>query len=331
VSPLRRRPGFRIFFAADLHGSEPAWRKFVNAAAFYGADALVFGGDLMGKALVPIVRESGTLRAELHGEPVELVEGPELEAFVRRVEVTGFYWKVMDRDEYGELRADPLGVEGLMQELARERLRRWIELARGRLAGTGVRVYLTGGNDDAPAVLRVLDECADDAIVSCEGRPVELDAEHTMITVGWSTPTPWETPREATEDELAAAIEEAVAPVSDLGRCVFNLHCPPKDTILDQCLKLDMDRVVPGQLPKPVRVAGRLVTIGGGSLAVREAIGRYQPAVALHGHIHESPGRLRIGRTLCFNPGSEYAQGRLEGVLFSLRDGRVSAYQHTSG
>jgi hypothetical protein len=192
-------------------------------------------------------------------------------------------------------------------------------------------VYLTGGNDDAPAVLRVLDELGDDMVVACEGRPVDLDGVHTMITVGLSTPTPWETPREATEDELATAIEEAVAPVADLGRCVFNLHCPPKDTILDRCLKLDMDRVVPGQLPKPVRVAGQLVTIGGGSVAVREAIGRYQPAVALHGHIHESPGRLRIGRTLCFNPGSEYAQGRLEGVLFGLRDGRVTAYQHTSG
>ncbi len=331
MAPLRRRPGFRIFFAADLHGSEPTWRKFVNAAAFYGADALVFGGDLMGKALVPIVRDSGTLRAEFQGEVAELEEGPALEAFLRRVEVTGFYWRVMDPEECRALRADPLGVEGLVQELARERLRAWIAFARERLAGTGVRVFLTGGNDDAPAVLRVLEECDDDTVVACEGRLVELDGDHTMITVGLSTPTPWETPREVTEVELGAAIAEAIAPVPDLARCVFNLHCPPKDTILDRCLKLDMDRVLPGQLPKPVRVAGQLVTIGGGSVAVREAIGRHQPAVALHGHIHESPGRLRMGRTLCFNPGSEYAQGRLEGVLFGLRDGRVTVYQHTSG
>jgi Icc-related predicted phosphoesterase len=330
VSPLRRHTGTgtRIFFAADLHGSEPGWRKFVNAAAFYGANALVFGGDLMGKALVPIVREGSTLRAELHGEVHELEEGSSLAAFTRRVEVGGLYWQVMDGAEYAALRADPLGVEGLTQELARRRLRAWIAFARERLAGTGVRAYLTGGNDDAPAVLEVLDEAGDDGVVACEGRAVDLDGVHTMITVGLSTPTPWDTPREATEDEIAAAIEREVAAVPDLGRCVFNLHCPPKDTILDQCLKLD---VRPGQLPRPIREGGRFVTTGGGSAAVREAVRAHQPAVALHGHIHESPGRLRIGRTHCFNPGSEYAQGRLEGVLLELHDGRVATYQHTSG
>jgi Icc-related predicted phosphoesterase len=331
VAVLRRRAGTRLFFAADLHGSEPTWRKFVNAAAFYDVDALVFGGDLMGKALVPIVRENGSMRAELHGRVHELESRSALEAFTRSVEVWGFYWRLMDADEYERHRSDPLLVEGTMQELARERLRAWAAFAEERLEGTSVRVFMTGGNDDSPAVLEVLDEVDGDRLVACEGRVVDVDDVHTMITVGLSTPTPWDTPREASEEEIRAAIEASVAAVPDVGRCVFNLHCPPKDTILDRCVKLDTDHVLPGELPRPVREAGRVVMIGGGSVAVRDAIRTYQPVVALHGHIHESPGRIRIGGSPCFNPGSEYAQGRLEGVVVQIRDARVTAYQHTSG
>jgi Icc-related predicted phosphoesterase len=327
VRLVRRHAGTRVFFAADLHGSTPAWRKFVNAASFYGADALVFGGDLMGKALVPIVRANGVLRAELGGEQVE-IEPADLAALTARIEIAGYYWTVIEPEEHAALRDDPLLVEGAMQELARERLRAWIAFARERLDGSDVRVFLTGGNDDAPAVLTVLEEENDDRILASEGVVVDLDEHHTMITVGLSTPTPWDTAREASEAVIERAIEEAVARVSDLSRCVFNLHCPPKDTLLDRCLKLE---IVPGQLPRPIREAGRFVTTGGGSVAVREAIERHQPPVALHGHIHESAGRLKIGRTYCFNPGSEYQQGRLDGVLLRLDRGRVSAYQHTSG
>jgi uncharacterized protein len=327
VAPFRRRSGTRVFYAADLHGSTPTWRKFVNTASFYGADALVFGGDLMGKALVPIVRRGDRIRADIGGEAVD-ADVRDLGALTSRIEVAGHYWKVVEPDEHAALAGDPLLVEGDAQELARERLRAWIGFARERLEGTDVRVFLTGGNDDAPAVLRVLDEESDERIVASEGAIVDLDDDHSMITVGLSTRTPWDTPREASEQEIAGTIDDAVARVGDVSRCVFNLHCPPKDTLLDRCLKLEL---VPGQLPRPVREAGRFVTIGGGSVAVREAIGRYQPVVALHGHIHESPGRLKLGRTYCFNPGSEYQHGRLEGVLLRLDGGRVAAYQHTSG
>jgi Icc-related predicted phosphoesterase len=329
VPLLRRKTGTRLFYAADLHGSTPAWRKFINAASFYGVQALVFGGDIMGKALVPIVRSNGDLRATFQGEEHTL-EPNELDAFSRSVEVAGFYWKVLEPDEYAWLRNDPIAIEALTQDLARERLRSWFSFANERLAGTDVRVYVTGGNDDAPAVLDEMD-AAGGSIVASEGRVVDLDGEHSMITVGYSTPTPWDTPREATEDDLAAMIDDAVRPVPDVSRCVFNFHCPPKDSPLDRCLLLDTDHVLEGQLPKPVRVGGRFLTTGGGSRAVTEAISRYQPTVGMHGHIHESAGRFRIGRTLCVNPGSEYGQGRLEGVIVQLAEGSVNSYQHTSG
>ena len=321
----------RIFFVADLHGSETTYRKFLRAATFYEVDALVFGGDLMGKALVPIVRENGTYRAHFQGIDHDF-DADGLSAFVGSVEMTGFYSKVMDRDEYAAARFDPLVVKGMFQDAAGERLAAWIALAEERLAGTGVRLYLTGGNDDEPSVLEVLERHEGEHVVACEGRLVDLDGEHAMVTVGLSTITPWDTPREATEAEIAAAVEATLIGVGDFGRTVFNFHCPPKDTPIDTCLKLERGAGLgPGELPKPVREGGRFVTIGGGSSAVREAVRRYQPVVGLHGHIHESGGRFRIGRTQCFNPGSEYVQGTLQGWIVALRGGKLTGYQHTSG
>src|SRR5205823_5182961 len=153
-------------------------------------------------------------------------------------------------------------------------------------------------------------------VVSCEHRVVDLDAEHTMITVGYSTPTPWETPREASEADIAEAIRAVVSTVPDPARCVFNLHCPPLDSPLDRCVEVAPG--APGELPRPVVRQGRPVPAHGGSRSVGDAIASFQPTVGLHGHIHESPGWTKIGRTPCFNPGSEYQQGVLQGAVAAL-------------
>jgi uncharacterized protein len=55
-----------------------------------------------------------------------------------------------------------------------------------------------------------------------------------------------------------------------------------------------------------------------GSTAVRDAILKYQPMLALHGHIHESSGIRKLGTTTLVNPGSEYAEGILRGALIDL-------------
>jgi Icc-related predicted phosphoesterase len=331
-APRGMRGATRIYFASDIHGSDVAWRKFVNAAKFYEAHVLVFGGDLMGKQLVPIVEEDGVHRARVHGEDHEF-DPDGLVPFTEWLARMGAYWRVMDRDEYEHAREVPAVQHELFRELARTRLSAWLERAEDRLAGTGVRMYLTGGNDDDPEVLDVLDSHDDEHVVPCEGRVVEIDGQHTMVTVGWSSPTPWDTRREATEEDLATMIEETVAAVPDVGRCVFNFHCPPKDTPIDTCAEIAAfdPETATHQPPTVVRMGGRVRTTGGGSSAVGDAIRRYQPVVGLHGHIHESGGRFRIGRTQCFNPGSEYAQGVLRGWLVGLRDGRLTAYQSTSG
>jgi Icc-related predicted phosphoesterase len=62
----------------------------------------------------------------------------------------------MEEEEFKALQADKAAVEQLFHQLARERLESWIDLAETRLKGTGIRCFVTGGNDDDPEVLTVL-------------------------------------------------------------------------------------------------------------------------------------------------------------------------------
>lgn len=318
----------RIFYACDIHGSEPTYRKFLNAAKFYEVDALVFGGDLMGKLLIPIVREAdGTYRASLQGQNHHIRGDEEMERFKRTLQTLGFYWQEMDPDEYRTYEGQQDRIDTLFDVLAKERLADWVALAEERLEGTGVRAYLCGGNDDTDEVLTALDEAPQDRVVNAENRVVPIDDEHVLVTVGYSTPTPWQTPRERTEPEIAEVIEKVVAEVPDPSRAVFNFHCPPLDSSLDTCLKLDAS-VWP---PTPVIENRQPVYYGAGSQAVTDALRRYQPTVGLHGHIHESRGMNRYGRTPAFNPGSEYGEGVLRGLIVAIRGGEVVGQQFTSG
>jgi Icc-related predicted phosphoesterase len=148
-----------------------------------------------------------------------------------------------------------------------------------------------------------------------------------MISQGFSTPTPWRTPREVSDEQLGTMIDRMIAQVSDLSRCIFNFHDPPNDSTLDTCPMLDWNTDPPTQIVK----AGQVVLFGAGSQSVRRAIEAHQPVLGLHGHIHESPGAIHIGRTLCVNPGSEYGEGILRGCLVNLANGKVESYQLTSG
>ncbi|HEV8564429.1 MAG TPA: metallophosphoesterase [Actinomycetota bacterium] len=317
----------RLFYACDIHGSEPTFRKFLNAAKFYEVDALVFGGDLMGKLLIPIVQDApDSWRARLAGQNHHITSAREMKEFKRNLQTLGFYWQEMEPDEYREYEGHQEKIDGLFDVLAKDRLKEWVALAEERLAGSHVRVFLCGGNDDTDEVLSALDE-AQDRVISCENRVVELDDEHVMATVGYSTPTPWETPRERSEEQIGDVIGTLMGDVPDASRCVFNFHCPPLDSSLDTCLKLDAS-VWP---PTPVIENGQPIYYGAGSQAVTDALSLYQPTVGLHGHIHESRGATKYDRTPAFNPGSEYGEGVLRGLIVAIKGGEVVGHQFTSG
>jgi Icc-related predicted phosphoesterase len=318
----------RLFFASDFHGSQRIFRKFINAAKHYEADVLVMGGDVVGKLAIPVIREGNDCyRAHLMGKTERLEGASDLKGFEDRLGTLGYYSKIMDEDEYQEVRSDPASIDRLFHELASERLASWIDLAETRLAGTGVKCFVMGGNDDEPEVLELLRDANTRSIVFCEGKEVEIDDHHTMISIGFSNRTPWKTPREIDDDDLGTMIEGLADKVADAEHAIFNLHVPPIDSTLDTCPMLDWNTDPPTQIVK----AGQVVLHGAGSKAVRRAIESHQPLLSLHGHIHESGGVVKIGRTTSVNPGSEYGEGVLRGCLLTLARDEVKDYQLTAG
>jgi uncharacterized protein len=317
-----------IFYATDVHGSERTWRKFLNAAPFYRADVLVMGGDVMGKLAIPIIREAGgSYRATIHGRVERLETSDDVARAKERIANLGFYDISLDEDEYAAIRADPEAIDALWRRLASERLERWIAMAEERLGPAGIRCYVSGGNDDLTEVMAALPVIGTRSFVGCEGRVVSLDDRHQMVSMPYVNPTPWNTPREAEEDRLAAMIEEQVAGIPDPSRAIFNFHAPPVDSTLDTCPLLDPSTDPPTQVVR----GGQPVLHGAGSTSVRLALESHQPLLGLHGHIHESQSAARIGRTRCINPGSEYGEGVLRGCLISIAEGKVHAIQMTAG
>ncbi len=309
-----------LYYASDIHGSDRLWRKFVNAGAFYGADVLVMGGDIAGKAVLPIVRRNGGFLArELDGERVFAED--ELPALETRIRNLGFYPLVTSEEEVESAHGDRDAVDALFLRAMQESVRGWLRLAEERLAGTGIRLYVMLGNDDEPHLKDVLAEFR----VDCEDVTVELGEEFELLSCGYASPTPWHSPRELPEDELERHLEGLVAKLADPRRAVFNLHVPPIRTSLDRAPALD-------ETLKPVVRGGAVQIVSVGSEAVRRLIERYQPPLGLHGHIHESRGVAKVGKTVCINPGSEYAEGVLHGALVVLdRKKGLRNYQLVSG
>ena len=313
-----------IFFATDLHGSEVCFRKFVAAAGFYGADLLVLGGDITGKHVTPIVLDGeGGAWAEIHGERRKLRKR-EIDDYELQAADEGIYTRRMTAEEHARFEEHPEEVDALFAQLMRERLEHWIEYARERLDGTGVRILTAPGNDDPFEVDDVIRERGGDTVLLMEGEVCEVSPGHEMINCGWSNRTPWHTHREFDEPQLRDRIEAMAQRLDRPETALFNLHVPPYDSQLDTAPALDEDLAVKTSM-------GAQITAPAGSTAVREAIEAHQPLVSLHGHIHESGGSVRIGRTLAINAGSEYGEGILHGALITVGGGRLHRFQATTG
>ena len=147
----------RLFFATDIHGSERTYRKFINAGKFYEVNIIVMGGDISGKLMIPIIKEgNGNYRATLQGTVHKVTTEAELKQLQDTIGLLGFYSQIMEDDEYKSLAGHPEDVNKLFHKLARERLAAWVDLAETRLKGTGIRCFVTGGNDDDPEVLEAI-------------------------------------------------------------------------------------------------------------------------------------------------------------------------------
>jgi uncharacterized protein len=312
----------RLYYASDIHGTEVLWRKFLNAPKYYKTQILVMGGDIAGKLVIPLVQgDDGVYRAQIFGRKEQASTEAEADALEDRIRRNGMYpyrTTALEVERISSLSATEQEewFEGVMVAT----FRRWIELADERLSGTSVRCFVMSGNDDPPSIEAEI--LAAKHVESCDAKIVEFD-RYAMLSLGYSNRTPWDSPRELDEDDLFQRISALAEQVGDHTYCVYNLHVPPYDSQLDTAAELDENF-------NPVLIGSQPHLIPVGSTAVREAIEKYQPLAALHGHIHESPGAIRIGRTLCLNPGSDYSTGRISGCIVNLRGDRVN-HQFVTG
>jgi uncharacterized protein len=314
----------RLFFATDVHGSEQCFRKFVNAAQVYEVSALVLGGDVTGKVVVPLVADGdGAWQGDLYGEPVVARGEEELGALRKRIRTMGRYDVVLTPDEKSAVDADPSRIDALFHAAMRDSLERWVALAEERLGPPGIPCYMMLGNDDFDELAEALR--GSDVVIYAEDGVHELPGGFELASIGYSTPTPWNTPRELPEEQLGDRIDALLAQVREPEQAVFNFHCPPRDTHLDQAPELDRDL-------RPVVDASGVRMHSVGSSAVRRAIEDSSPLLGLHGHVHESPAGQKLGPTMCVNPGSDYGDGILRGAIVDLdRDKGVRRWQIVQG
>lgn len=312
----------RAFFITDVHASDRCFRKFLNAAKVYKASCLILGGDITGKVMVPIVeRSDGAFALNLFGNDT-IIKRDQLEGTEKALQNAGQYHFLATKKDLEEINADRERMDGIFNDCILSVLRSWLQLAEARLSGTGIKCYISPGNDDRFEVDDLLTDSGQ--IVNPENRLVELEDGYEMITLGYSNQTPWKSPREVTEDRLSEMIEALTSQIRRPDRSIFNLHVPPINTELDKAPAVDSEL-------RYVRDGLSVKIIHAGSSAVRNSIEKHQPMLGLHGHIHESKGFVKIGKTLCLNPGSEYADGILRGALVNLDDGKVKEFLLTSG
>jgi len=310
----------RIFFTTDVHGSEKTFRKFISAGKFYKADVLILGGDLTGKLIIPIVKQpDGRFAATFLGEERVVKNEKELQDLETLIQFSGFYPYRTNSDEVRELSSDEVKMDELFRRLITESIGRWVRLCEEHLSGTGIKCFIQGGNDDRREVSEILDNS--ECVVNPEGKVVWIDEHHEMISTGYANITPFDCPGDIPEEELTKKIDAMASKVKDMKNCLFNFHCPPYGCGLDRAPKLD----------KTLKPTVPPEDIPAGSTAVLKAVERYQPLLGLHGHIHESRGTIRIGRTLCINPGSEYGEGILRGIIIDLKKDDIASYLFTSG
>jgi Icc-related predicted phosphoesterase len=317
-----REPETRVFFATDIHGSETCWRKFLNSGKHYEANVMVLGGDMTGKALVPIVEDGpGRWHATLLENRRDFESEDEVKEFEDAVMRRGYYPFRTDPDEMSELTAD----EDLRNELFYKEMlgtiERWMRMADEKLDGTGIDCFVSPGNDDQFEVDEIISSAK--RVRLAEGKVMEF-GDFQMISTGWSNRTPWDTYREEDEEDLAERLRKMTSQVTaSPEKTIYNFHCPPYGSGLDDAPEIDENM-------RPKHGGRSLIPVG--SKAVREAIEEGQPALSLHGHIHEAKGNTRIGNTLCINPGSSYEQGQLLGAVVNLDGGKkVKRFVLTSG
>jgi Icc-related predicted phosphoesterase len=313
----------RLFFISDIHGSERLFLKFTNAGRVYKADVLVLGGDITGKTVTPVFNQGSSWKAEYVGTLRTANNQGDLEKLEREIRELGSYPYRTTESEWLALRQSEASMEKVFVQVMSESIKNWVNIAEVRLKPIGVKIIFNIGNDDLPVVGDILGQS--NYLIYPNEKIISIDDKHEMASVGYSNMTPWDCPGDIPEEELLSKLEKTTSELTNPHTSLFNFHCPPYDTQIDVAPTLDKDLkpvLAPGGEPEMSHV---------GSTSVRKMIEKHQPLAGLHGHIHEARGFSQIGKTMCFNPGSEYTTGVLRGLIVNLSDKKIDNYVFTEG
>ena len=323
MSFLRRKKETqtRILFATDMHGSEGVWRKFLNCSAMLKVNVAICGGDLTGKMIVPVVERKDGKYAYYHMGKTHLIDSTGVEKAIKDIRGIGYYPYSTNESEYEEMTKNPKKVDEVFHEVMTSTMKKWLDLIPEKVTSE-TRIVVCPGNDDRSPVDDIVNSHKD--VINGEGKVIEIDDSHEMISCGWVNPSPWKTTREEEDDKLEERLERYISQVKNMESAIFNFHAPPYQTKLDEAPLLDKNL-------NPIIQGGSVVMVPVGSKAVKKMIEKYQPFLGLHGHIHEASGSMKIGKTYCVNPGSEYAEGILRAFLIEFKGDKISKLQRIEG
>lgn len=321
MSKKKKEQMTRILFATDTHGSEGVWRKFLNASAMLKVDVAICGGDLTGKMIVPVVKRKDGKYTYYHLKETHTINESEVEKAVKDIKGIGYYPYVTDESEYEEMAKNPQKVDEVFHKVMVSTLKEWLDLIPQKLPSE-IKVVICPGNDDRLSLDRIVNNHKH--VINGEGKVIEIDDAHEMVSCGWVNPTPWNTAREEEEEKLEERLEKYISQLKNTESAIFNFHAPPYQSKIDEAPLLDKDL-------NPIIQHGSTVMVPVGSKAVKKMIEKYQPFLGLHGHIHESSGSIKIGKTYCVNPGSEYAEGILRAFLIEFKGNKITRLQRIEG
>lgn len=311
----------RLLLVSDMHGSGLVFRKLANAPGYYKVDAVVYAGDLSGKSLITVVSlGNGRFRIPFIDEN-KVFSKAEADEKIRELRNQGNHVKVVSEEEYADLVNNKEKLNAIFDEVIRNDIVGYLRYVDEKYAKMGIKLYLIPGNDDPQSLVNSIRNNPWSSLVFFDESIVNV-GDYLMLGFGYSNPTPWNTPRELSEDEIYRRLTGMFNSLgNDSRRTIAVIHTPPHGTVIDQAPMLTKDL-------KVVRVGGEVLLTHVGSLAVRRIIEEYGPLMGLHGHVHESSGvdylKANGVKVPVFNAGSEYQYGVLRGILIIMDGDRVN-------
>lgn len=278
----------KILYTADLHGNQILVEKLVKLSNY--SDTLILGGDLCATHFIPIIDDGSEITLYEFNRAVRLENSKQALIQKEKLFQNGFIsW-------YGSLKNfRKLNKEEYQTKIQEKSLRATLN----KLKTSFENILLILGNDDSSALEKNLNKNKNKKVTNLNEKVIKLNG-YEFVGFSYVPITPFNTYFELTEFELERRLKPLLSRIKNYSSSVWIFHSPPYNSGLD------------------------LTAFGPvGSKSIKHFIQERQPKLFLCGHIHESPNLVKLGKTICINPGSEPNLGLLKAVLIDLNRMRI--------